>query len=201
MCLRLFIPKYGLVALCMLWASPMVVGQTLAERGYEPVDQVVDDVDPLAVSLRSREPGLDATGQHHNVFRRIEGDGADRDRLYFIHEGIVAEFDRSEYRAIIDEGSNRRLIYQLIPPNTVFHIGLPPADALRSGQWGDELLLGQVDGRVAPPEIQTAPSPVPPPVHRPATGSRYRELVLTQRSTVVAALQRVASQDRATPTR
>ena len=110
----------------LLLAGADVSAQTVEQRGYRPVDQTVDDVNPGQVSLREREGGLKTTGERNNVFRRASPDTAGptverkSDRLYYISPGVIAEFDRSEY------AHHRRAgILQFIPPGAVFHLGMP----------------------------------------------------------------------------
>jgi len=106
------------------WATS-ADAQTVRARGYEPVEQTVADTDPLAVNMRRVEAGLQQQGgQSSSVFRRA---GADNDKLYYVAPGIVAEYDRSSYMWF-RVTKKRWKLYQLIPPNTVFHLGLPPPE-------------------------------------------------------------------------
>jgi hypothetical protein len=102
-------------------------------------------VDPLGRSLRQEGAGLLDIGERNNVYERImpgiKPYQQRTDRLYFVSYGVVAEFDRSDY-AIAEDGS----ILQFIPPNTVFHIGLP--DASDDAETQRPVLPGQIDGRI-----------------------------------------------------
>lgn len=156
------------VAAGLLIPASISIGQTLQERGYRPVDQLVEDIDPLNRSFREREAGLYEFGQHNNVFQRINPDPhpfreQEQRRLYFINRGVVAEFDQSQYFIVKDD--ERTAILQLIPPNTVFHIGLPDArpmdpetqqnieQAPRMGEPVEQRIDGRISGRPKGPEI------------------------------------------------
>lgn len=99
--------------------------QPMERRGYRAVDGLVEDMDPNARSLRQIQPGLRQQGgqQGANVYRKR---GSDNGRLYYVTPGVVAEYDRSQYIGVENRG--QFYIFQDIPPNTVFHIGLPPAN-------------------------------------------------------------------------
>lgn len=122
--------------------------QTMSERGFEPVDQLVDDVDPLSRSLRLREDGLQTIGQHGNVFRP-KGPG-EHDRYYYVSYGVTAEYhNRSLYGLYQFQDSDQPVILQQVPPGTVFHIGLPKQ---RPDERQQEQFVpppGYIDARVA----------------------------------------------------
>ncbi len=168
--------------------------QTVEQRGLRPVDQTVEDVDPLGVSLRRHDAGLRTTGERGNVFRYIDPreptDGSadpNAQRLFYMSRGVTAEFDRSQYGILIDQRNRSATVLQLIPPNTVFHIGPPPARPPRDAgpaPLGD----GQIDGRV---------TEAPTDHHATAGDSSRRdvshdELAIGQRAVVLAALHRMA---------
>lgn len=163
--------------------------QTMTEQGYRPVDQVVEDVDPLGVSLRKIDPGLQSIGEQNTVYRRIVPgetpyDREQTNRLYYVSYGVVAEYDRSEYIYLFDRKGRPAGMAQRIPPNTVFHIGLPdslPAPAVATAQSGQ--LSGRVDGAAWAPMHGT-------PAREATPDDAYRQVVRTQRSVVVGALQR-----------
>lgn len=117
----------------LLTAADPAGGQTLRERGLRPVDQVVEDVDPLSRSLRDREAGLRATGQFNTVYRPV--DPKQSDRYFHIAQGVTAEYrGRSLYSQRRDPSSRRSVLVQDIPPDTVFHIGRPDV----AGKQSDE---------------------------------------------------------------
>lgn len=119
---------FTLFSAAVLAAVPaMTSAQTLRERGLRPVDQVVEDVDPLSRSLRDREAGLRATGQFNTVYRPTDPEQSDR--YFHIRQGVTAEYrGRSLYSRRSDPGSRRSVLVQDIPPDTVFHIGRPEVD-------------------------------------------------------------------------
>jgi hypothetical protein len=110
-------------ALGLLALTVPASGQSPERRGLEPVEQRVEDEEPLARSLRRLESGLSDIGQDSAVYRRkTPKDGEGSPRYYYIGRGVTAEFDRSQYIRIGRKGER---IAQKIPPNTVFHIGRP----------------------------------------------------------------------------
>ena len=160
--------------------------QTVEQQGYRPVDQTIEDIDPLGVSLRKVDPGLLTIGERTNVYRRIvpgqspyeqQQDG----RLYFISYGVVAEYDQSQYIYLFDRKGRPAGIAQAIPPNTVFHLGLPKVETPPTAEV--PLAPGQIDGRV---------QPVPDEQAEPDVSISYDQLVRRQRDVVVGALQRTS---------
>jgi hypothetical protein len=146
-----------------------VFGQALEQRGYEPVDQLIEDIDPLQVSLRQQVSGLDETGERVSVFRPTEQRGG---RLYYVQRGVVAEYDRSQY-GITGRGN----LLQMIPPNTVFHLSLPDstkasATAARQAPVNPYQVNGLVDGRPLP-RAATAEARAD---GRPTVGDMHRRL-------------------------
>lgn len=124
---------------CSGWVyGPLAWGQTLEERGFEPVDQTVDDVDPLATTMRRVEPGFrHDLGQEANVFQHHSDElgAADDSTYYLIIPGVVATFDRSEY-AITRKGKT----LQLTPPNLVYRLDLSQLpDNTRQPLGGEEI--------------------------------------------------------------
>ncbi|MBW3543052.1 MAG: hypothetical protein KY476_22565 [Planctomycetes bacterium] len=108
----------------LVLSAPAAMGQSrLQQQGYQPVEQLVDDMEMLRGSLRRVDAGLQSRGgQGTSVYRR-SGAG-DKDKLFFIAPGVVAEYDRSDYMLVEVERDDFR-IFQIVAPNTVFHIGLP----------------------------------------------------------------------------
>jgi hypothetical protein len=104
-------------------AHGRVGAQTLTDRGYQPVDQITEDIDPLSRSLRRLDPGLaEQGGPASRVYRRA----GHPHKLYYVEQGFTAEYDRSSYSWFRVTKKEWKL-FQLIPPNTVFHLGLPRA--------------------------------------------------------------------------
>ena len=125
--------------MCSGWVYCTVASaQSLEERGFEPVDQMVEDVDPSATSLRRVEPGLRFDmGQRANVFQyqSDQPDAEDDSTYYLIIPGVVATFDRSEY-AITRKGK----ALQLAPPNLVYRLDLSQLpDNTRQPLGGEEI--------------------------------------------------------------
>lgn len=142
---RLAVP---LAAAWLLGAIAPAPGQTIEDRGFRPVDQFVDDMDPLSRSLRYIDPGLDATGQFSNVYRRILPDGTESQKLYLITPGITGEFDQSIYRRN-SKGRVRQLVPSGIQFNTVNLLGnTSKQPAANEPALEPTSLNGQVDGQV-----------------------------------------------------
>lgn len=160
--------------------------QTMEQQGYRPVDQTIEDIDPLGVSLRKVDPGLLTIGERTNVYRRIvpgqtSYDQQQTGRLYFISYGVIAEYDQSQYIYLYDRKGRPAGIAQSIPPNTVFHLGLPKNDVTKSADL--PLAPGQVDGRITG---LLDNDPVP------NERASYDQLVRRQREVVVGALRRTS---------
>ncbi len=182
------------VVLCLVANA---VGQTLEERGYRPVDQTVSDTEPLRTSLRHQDAGLQNIGERNNVYRRImpaaSPNQADA-RLYLITHGVVASFDRSEYFQL-ESGA----VLQTIPPNTVFHIGLPESDEEKREQVADDRRINErvsalIDSGMSESVDRTyRPAAAPPIEPQAAPGPRsYGSYVAGQRMRVLEALARLS---------
>jgi len=107
--------RFLIAALCsVMLFTAAVHGQSVSS--YEPVEQIIGDMNPLSVSLRRLQTGLRHPVGFEGVYR-ADGYG-DRDRLMRMHGGLRAVFPQSQY------GMNRdNEIEVLIPANTVFQIG------------------------------------------------------------------------------
>lgn len=86
-----------------------------------PVEQRVSDTGPLSTSLRQLQPGLGVPYGFDQVYRVPGRD----DLLMRFDGGVTAVFPESVYTSNGDGG-----VSTLVPPNTVFYIGLPQADSL-----------------------------------------------------------------------
>jgi hypothetical protein len=189
-----------LATCCLLAAlAAPAAGQTVEAQGFRPVDQRVEDVDPLAVSLRQEQTGLRTTGERNNVFRRVDpfgGDDAPVDprRLYYISEGVVAEFDRSDYAAL--SLRDRRVIVQLIPPNTVFHVGLPrtpqPITGFDARPPSPLLVSGRLDGQVNPATAASGPGRFADSPTFAQRQADYAATAAAQRAITLRSLDRLA---------
>ena len=82
-----------------------------------PVDQRIEDVSPLGLSLREMQPTL----REPNNFQELYRFRGDDENLVRAQGGLYLVFPRSTYAS--DKKGN---VYPLVPPNTVFYIGPPP---------------------------------------------------------------------------
>ena len=86
-----------------------------------PVDQRIEDVSPLGLSLRAMQPTL----REPNNFQELYRFRGDDENLVRAQGGLYLVFQRSIYGS--DKKGN---VFPLIPPNTVFYIGPPPGWAV-----------------------------------------------------------------------
>ena len=86
-----------------------------------PVDQRIEDVSPLGLSLREMQPTL----REPNNFQELYRFRGDDENLVRVQGGLYLVFQRSIYGS--DKKGN---VFPLIPPNTVFYIGPPPGWAV-----------------------------------------------------------------------
>lgn len=112
--------------LAFLFNSAALAQQTLEERGYQAVEPMVQDRDPLAGGLRRLEAGLRSQGGQGSYVYRQKGGAPGQEKLFFIAPGIVAQFERSDYK-LFEVQKDTYQVLPVIPANTVFHIGQPPA--------------------------------------------------------------------------
>ena len=101
-------------------------------RELEPVDQAVEDLDPLARSLRQVSRGLHVYGEQTSLFKPIVIDGeAHREPVYYrLGPGFTARVNRLDY--LVPRGEDEiRLneapevdgeFAELIPADTVFEL-------------------------------------------------------------------------------
>ena len=100
-------------------------------QDLEPVDEAIEDIGPLSVSLRELQADLREPAGFDRVYR-MPG----RSDLYMrIHGGLYAVFPQSTYV------ETRWGAMPVIPSNTVFYFGLP----------SPELLAQETSGPPAPP--------------------------------------------------
>lgn len=112
------------VAMAVMFAAawPVWAQSGPEELGGEAVERLVEDVEPLAISLRDPNLGLDTISGGNRVWRWTRGDG--EERFFFVDGGLVAEFGRSEYR-LFELDQDVYAIGQVASPGTVYHIGMP----------------------------------------------------------------------------
>ena len=119
-----------LVALSVGWMGALAAAQqagapegfVFRESGVVPIDQAVEDYNPLSASLRQVDGGLGISGAFDRVFRLPGKNG----RLMRVQGGLYAIFDESVYT----EGEQGLSVE--VPSNTMFWIG-PPPDLLGGG--------------------------------------------------------------------
>lgn len=142
------------LSLVIALAAPSASGQTAS---LDIVDERIEDVSPLAVSLRESRPSLRQPADFGRVYRFQDG----TNRLTRAQGALYAVFPRSVYAS--DKDGN---VFPVVPPGTVFYIG-PPAgftaatahrDATGRDGAGSGRIDGRLDARVAP-RLMTAPVP------------------------------------------
>lgn len=106
----------------------------VASRQLQPVDQAVDDLDSLAVSMRHVEVGLRVDGEQTSLFRTVGRDSQlGKTQYYRIGPGFTARVKRMDYLVLRGGGRRPQLhlnitprvdgeFFELIPADTVFEI-------------------------------------------------------------------------------
>lgn len=122
--------RVGAFILMVVGVTHVVWAQVPEE--FQPVDQAVEDLDPLATSLRRVEKGLRYDGEHTNLFKVFELDaGPDSQPTYYrIGPGVTARVHRLDYLVRTGEKGlalniKTRLdgeFIELIPADTVFEL-------------------------------------------------------------------------------
>ena len=108
----------------------LAAGQILSMRGVTltPIEQGIDDADPLAVSLRVLRPDYRLSTNFERIYEarldpKVFGPqlAANADQTFLVRfaGGVAAVFPKSEYVKY------RGLNYAMVPPGTVFSIGGP----------------------------------------------------------------------------
>jgi len=125
-----------------IFAFTLVIAASVARaqipiEALSPVDQAIEDLDPLSTSLRVREPGLMLLGQDSSLFEipadlldQGAGAGATGRRYYRVGPGYVARVARIDYAIPVGRRSflvNQQPIedgdfIELVPPDTVFEL-------------------------------------------------------------------------------
>ncbi len=114
-----------------------------------PVDQRIEDVSPLGMSLRQMPPTL----REPNNFQELYRFRGDDENLVRAQGALYVVFQRSIYGS--DKKGN---VYPLFSPNTVFYIGPPPGwmmssavKAVASNEIADAARIdSRLDLRIAP---------------------------------------------------
>ena len=159
--------RYAAVSAVLL--ATAASGGAMPPQQLQPVDQAVEDLDPLATSLRRIEPGLDKYGQHSSLFRRVgRGDEPNRVPVYFrIGPGFTARVDRIDYIVRDDENGltvneapkAEGQFIELIGPNTVYELSpittprrpeMPPPSRheVDNRIWQNMRIDTRIDGRI-----------------------------------------------------
>ena len=189
----------GLAVAVLAAATLPASAQSLQQKGYEAVEQRVGDVDPLHQSMRKVESGLYEFGQGSSVFR-----GPDAQRLYFITQGFTLSYDRSQYFEFEDK-HGQTFVAQQVPPNTVFHLGLPqqpqtiapraPSSPYEVDAQVDGRVTGQMRANTAAPTDPTIGYDVPSLSHAPMNQwQQYAASRQAQCDAVIAAINRIVNQ-------
>ena len=127
------------LAVIVLLVSPVAIGDGGVDDGspepglqtvpLKPLDARVEDVGVLSTSLRVESSGLGVPSGFDAVYR-VPGDA---DKLMRVNGALFAVFDQSVYQ------TGAAGTTAVVPPSTVFHIGVPPetvlagVDSSRSG--------------------------------------------------------------------
>ena len=144
--------------------GPVAAGQTPPAPVLTPVDEAVADISPLQISLFDQR--VDAGPA--SAFERVYQTDALPGRYARIDGAVWAVFPRSAYVATQDDG-----LVAIVPENTVFYIGGPPASMLAPAPLpvppSDRWINGRVSAYVGPVVRDTridgrwrAPAPPPP---------------------------------------
>ncbi len=107
-----------------------VLATTGQAQDYIIVDQAVEDLDPLATSLRQRERGLNIYGEQSSLFRRSPDLQDDARTYYRVGPGYRATLDRIDYVVITGPETIEMNVapprdgefHEIVPPNTVFDL-------------------------------------------------------------------------------
>lgn len=172
--------------LSVLLSGGRAAAQTPAERGFVPVEQRVDDLDPLARSQRQVQNGIGYDGRSSWVYRKP----GDRDKLYYMRPGVTAEYDsRSEYVRIYDGYDRTRAIFQMIPSNTRFLIDPPTAKEPATVPREDppQMVQARIDGHATAAEHAIT---TPPPSSGTASLTNVRKV---QTESVLRAIDRAVA--------
>ena len=140
--------------LTVLVAAPAAAAQTSVD--LEPIDQTIEDVSVLAMSLREVEPGLRQPNDFSRVFR-IPGK---QDMFMRQQGGLYAVFPGSVYGV-----DKKGKLLAIVPNDTMFYIGRPPmldAEPTPDDPPPDGLRQGRIDLRIDPQRQSTAQAAIPP---------------------------------------
>ena len=178
------------ILLTTIWALVVFAGRASAQltptqRGLQPVEQRLEDADPLFNSRRQIDVGLGLDTKNSYVFRKP----GDDQRLYYMRPGYVAEYDtRSDYIDVWGKHGELMAVISMIPPGTRFLITPPLAEPTGPARPDPpELIHARINGRVATqfrPDGQTTDEPV-------ASALAFSSLRKSQTQSVLKAIDRV----------
>jgi hypothetical protein len=164
-------PGRLLIALALLAPGTVAAQQTSVD--LEPVDQAIEDVSVLSMSLRQVEPGLGQPNDFSRVYR-VRGRP---DRFMRVQGGLYAVFPESVY------GTNKEGQLQAVVPNdTVFYIGRPSLLNLeppRAAPYPGGLIQARIDLRIDPNQESAAPAAsLPGRLETPSSGQSIPRIAL-----------------------
>ena len=117
----------GLVILCASYLPVLAV----PSQQLQPVDQAVDDLDPLSVSMRRIEVGLRIDGEQTSLFKTVGRDSQfGAPQYYRIGPGFTARVNRMDYLVLRDGGRRPQLDMNISPRVDGEFLELIPADTL-----------------------------------------------------------------------
>ncbi|MCC6680689.1 MAG: hypothetical protein IT445_07285 [Phycisphaeraceae bacterium] len=167
-----------IVILMLVAAAATVRGQD-----YRPVDQTVEDLDPLAVSQRVVQPGGGVFSDRVSMYRpldpyQLDPFGRPATQSYIYEQaGVRAWVSRPEYLVLVDDSNPRKPLFnlntqpvrdgafiELIPPGAVFDLTPPVQRSLMDRHPElDTRLDYRLDMRIGGP-VNPLDSSMPPPI-------------------------------------
>lgn len=177
------------------------VAQNAAGSGqwYAPVDQAVEDLDPLAVSRRHVDPGLGQFSDRVSVYRPLNpyeydpfGQPGSTQYLYE-QPGVRAWFNEPFYASLVAPDPKRpgfkldvqpvidQAFIELVPPGTVFDLTRPPPPPTAAD------LNPQIDNRIdyrIDSRVDTAQPPRDQPMPEPIVGHGDGAIVIREGETI-----------------
>jgi len=152
--------------IAFLGMCALAAGQSRPQ--LRPVDQAVEDLDGLAVSLRRMGKGIRSDGEQTSLFKYPQpavGSALTRPYLH-VAPGVIARIDRPDYLVFAGTRDKRILLkenvapkvdgmfIEVIPPNTIFE--LRPLDQLigpPTQAVAPQPSKYRIDTRLSPPPL------------------------------------------------
>ncbi len=164
--------------LVLVLAAVPVLGQD-----YRPVDQTVEDLDPLAVSQRMVQPGGGVFSDRVSMYRpldpyQLDPFGRPATQSYIYEQpGVRAWVSRPDYLVVVDDSNPRKPLFnlntkpvrdgayvELISPGAVFDLTYPvQRSSMDRHPELDTRLDYRLDPRIGSP-LNTAGTEMPPPI-------------------------------------